>query len=744
MEALFNILYNLKHYHHGWKKSTLTASGSSSSVSLLATTNKPKNSLSVPSSTSGGGTTAGSSEITKNRKINAALPGPMRRILENFLVIWLDANFDEYKDNYKKAIQHLRHNVGTITTFTDADQCVDFLSDIKDEKVFMIVSGALGPYIIPEIQAFSQLDCVYVFGEHQSIHEQWARKIPKVKGIYTQIEPICKALKFNREHCDRSMISISFNGVDALFMYTQLLKETLLEIEDDDTKSIKELVDYCRLQSDASEITLKNLEQGYRHHTAIWCMGDYSKALTSYERSLEIRKIALPPNHPDLAASYLNIGSVYYSMGEYSEALSSYERSLEIQKTTLPQNHPDLAASHNNIGNVYDNMGEHSKALSSYERSLEIQKIVLPPNHPSLATSYNNIGLVYRKMDEYSKALSSYERSLEIREKALPPNHPDFAQSYNNIGLVYRKMGEYSKALSSYKRSLEIREKALPPNHPDLAASYLNIGSIMSINNNIVTAACVFFKAPIRRGSLTTSSERRQDSSSSSDDENQPSASTFCSSQTIKKRPITTNSNHSSNKRKRHQQHIENDNDTNDSITKENFLDVKFKSHRQAQGPKVMGATATIEIDTDKQHDQQSICERAKKINKQLQGKADDKIYRCINNYQQFSENKDTTQRNTSRSRVRNKGPIRAPANILRLLLFVSSYCVFGDSCKFLHGRSDYKHGWQIEREWNEQSYGAVDDDSKRYYVRDKYDSHTNRFHRSRHHHATESDEEGF
>ncbi|CAF4392350.1 unnamed protein product, partial [Rotaria sordida] len=78
-------------------------------------------------------------------------------------------------------------------------------------------------------------------------------------------------------------------------------------------------------------------------------------------------------------------------MGEYSKALSSYERSLEIKKLALPPNHPDLAASYNNIGCMYRDMGEYSKALSSQERSLEIRKIALPPKHPDLAYSYNGI-----------------------------------------------------------------------------------------------------------------------------------------------------------------------------------------------------------------------------------------------------------------------------------------------------------------------------------------------------------------
>jgi RING finger protein 113A len=32
-----------------------------------------------------------------------------------------------------------------------------------------------------------------------------------------------------------------------------------------------------------------------------------------------------------------------------------------------------------------------------------------------------------------------------------------------------------------------------------------------------------------------------------------------------------------------------------------------------------------------------------------------------------------------------------------------TGYCGFGDSCKFLHDRGDYKAGWQIDKEWEEK-----------------------------------------
>ena len=210
--------------------------------------------------------------------------------------------------------------------------------------------------------------------------------------------------------------------------------------------------------------------------TAMRDQGEYQEALTYYEKSLEIYKKTLPPNHLNLAVSYNQIGLVYYNMGEYSKALSYYEKDLEIQQQSLPPNHPDLAKSYIAHGLVYNEMGEQSKAITFYEKAIKIQQESLPPNHPDLGMSYNNIGIVYYNMGEYSKALSSYEKALEIQQESLPPNHPDLGASYSNIGNVYRNMGEYSKALSSYEKGFEIDQKSLPPNHPDLGESYNNIG----------------------------------------------------------------------------------------------------------------------------------------------------------------------------------------------------------------------------------------------------------------------------
>mmetsp|Transcript_24196 Transcript_24196/g.27420 ORF Transcript_24196/g.27420 Transcript_24196/m.27420 type:complete len:115 (+) Transcript_24196:1130-1474(+) len=56
-------------------------------------------------------------------------------------------------------------------------------------------------------------------------------------------------------------------------------------------------------------------------------------------------------------------------------------------------------------------------------------------------------------------------------------------------------------------------------------------------------------------------------------------------------------------------------------------------------------------------------------------------------------------------------GPVRAPSNVRMTCRFdyqldickdykETGRCGYGDSCKFIHDRGDYKTGWELEREW--------------------------------------------
>ncbi|XP_076813572.1 E3 ubiquitin-protein ligase RNF113A-like isoform X2 [Clavelina lepadiformis] len=154
-------------------------------------------------------------------------------------------------------------------------------------------------------------------------------------------------------------------------------------------------------------------------------------------------------------------------------------------------------------------------------------------------------------------------------------------------------------------------------------------------------------------------------------------------------------------------------------------ISVSYKSTQSAKpsGPDDMGATKTFELDTEKDRDAQAVFERGEKLQEELKtGDADENVYHGSSGYRKFIKARDTAAGNASSGMVR-KGPIRAPEHLRATVRWdyqpdickdykETGFCGFGDSCKFLHDRSDYKHGWQIEREMNEGTFGQNQDEN--------------------------------
>ncbi|CAF1454263.1 unnamed protein product [Adineta steineri] len=181
------------------------------------------------------------------------------RSIQNFRLIWLDSSIDEINnDACINIIKKLREIVNTIQVFKDVNACIDFITDIDDDNIFIISSGTLGQIIIPMIHDdITQINSFYIFCQNKDRHLQWAQKWSKVKGIFIDIEPMCEALKYAFEDCDRNSVSMSFlqttdeisninlNQLDSSFMYIQILKDILLTI-DFRQEDIEEFLRYCR------------------------------------------------------------------------------------------------------------------------------------------------------------------------------------------------------------------------------------------------------------------------------------------------------------------------------------------------------------------------------------------------------------------------------------------------------------------------------------------------------------------
>lgn len=190
------------------------------------------------------------------------------RIIEDFIVIWFDLHIDETNDAYQQTISQLRPLINSIKLFTDADECLTFITELQSVKIFLIVSN-----VVPEIFLSSVRD----MNKFDRNFEQWI----KIRDKSDDISLLCDELKQNIRQCQQDLLPISMisscstsqlNELNPSFMYSQLLKEILIKMEYDD-KAKCEFIEFCRAQYAGNRYLLniiEDFERNYHDHPPIW------------------------------------------------------------------------------------------------------------------------------------------------------------------------------------------------------------------------------------------------------------------------------------------------------------------------------------------------------------------------------------------------------------------------------------------------------------------------------------------
>ena len=141
----------------------------------------------------------------------ATPPGRINiQMVQNVLLTCLDKDIDDTSADCRNTINQLRCAVTTINTFTDGEECIQFIETITDNRACMIVYDALVEHIIPRVHSMSQVDSIFILCRNKKYHEQWAKEWSKIKGVFTEISPICEALKKTAHQCERNSVPMSF------------------------------------------------------------------------------------------------------------------------------------------------------------------------------------------------------------------------------------------------------------------------------------------------------------------------------------------------------------------------------------------------------------------------------------------------------------------------------------------------------------------------------------------------------
>ncbi|CAF1168295.1 unnamed protein product [Adineta steineri] len=413
--------------------------------------------------------------------------------VQNVLLIWLDSNIDETNDDCQNTIIKLRRAVNNIKTYTNGDQCLEFIQTIIDKKVCMIISGSLGQHIVPRVHNMSQVDSIFIFTDNQKHHDQWVKDWPKIKGVFKDIAPICETLKEAAHQREQNAIPISFMGLnkkldqlDPSFTYTQTIKEILLTIKFGQNH-IQDYIGYCRdaFEGNTKEIeNVKQLEGEYHNKTPVYwytCQMFLYPMLNHALRLMDgniimrmgffigdlYRQIQQLHHEQYAGTTAANTFTVYRGQGlstgdfeqmskikggiiSFNNFLStSKDRELSYAFAENNQANPDL------VGILFVMEVDPSRSTTSFASIAGISKF----QEEEVLFSMNSVFRILN-ITPMSENNRLYEVNLvltadndpevqKLTDYILEESYPD-AEGWYRLGMVLRKMGQFDKAEDIY------------------------------------------------------------------------------------------------------------------------------------------------------------------------------------------------------------------------------------------------------------------------------------------------------
>jgi tetratricopeptide (TPR) repeat protein len=210
------------------------------------------------------------------------------KIESKFICVWLDNQLMKSED-YVDTQDQLEALVKIFRTFRNSDQCVDFITDITEQKIFFITTNILGKFLVPLIHSYEQIDSIYLFYSTKSTDNEliWTKDYKKIKEIFHDIKLIPnRFLQDTTEKQKNDPIAISFvssvdinsndlNRQDPTFMYFQLIKEILLNDHSSESyeETKNEMISFCRqiyVDNPNAIVILDEFEQSFIPELSIY------------------------------------------------------------------------------------------------------------------------------------------------------------------------------------------------------------------------------------------------------------------------------------------------------------------------------------------------------------------------------------------------------------------------------------------------------------------------------------------
>lgn len=175
--------------------------------------------------------------------------------------------------------------------------------------------------------------------------------------------------------------------------------------------------------------------------------------------AVALRQQALGPDHALTLVSLNNL-ALEIQDRQPDEAEQLFTTVYQQRKAALGE-HPLMANSAQNLGTLYLRKGDIERAEPLLRESLDVRRSQLPVGHPYIAASLNELAFLYHDQLRVAEAEAHYREMLAIDRQIRTGPTLQTAHGLNNLASLLQERARYSEAHALYEESIILRSQLL-------------------------------------------------------------------------------------------------------------------------------------------------------------------------------------------------------------------------------------------------------------------------------------------
>ncbi len=194
-------------------------------------------------------------------------------------------------------------------------------------------------------------------------------------------------------------------------------------------------------------------------------LGLQAEAEPLARRALDMRREALPADHPDIAASLALLGWILHQAGSSEEAVALLGESVPVWRAA-GSDPAGLSRALNDLGVVLEAQGDYAEAEARYTEALDIRRNAFGPSHRRVAVTASNLAVIRYRQGNYGGAAEMAEQALDAMRAAVGADHPRSITIQSNLAAMRLAQGDVAGAEGVYRDLVARQTELQGPDHP--------------------------------------------------------------------------------------------------------------------------------------------------------------------------------------------------------------------------------------------------------------------------------------